>query len=448
MGHSASPPPPPDYAAQAREEAAANKQLTTAQTYTNRPTQNTPWGQTSWEQGTTIDPSTGQPVTTWTQNESLTPELQHALDSQIAMQSGRSDMAQSMLTRVQDDMAANPFNWDKINANTPMGQAIDPSKYTTSPTGAQTFVRQQNLDLSAPKQLTSGNERINATGQDTRGLQQTTQTANQANFVDERKRIEDQLFARMQPEHDRQNAQLSTQLANQGITPGSEQYNQQMQQLADNQARERFNATQQGGQEQQNLQNMMMGQQQQAFGQSQASQAAMNSALQNLFGQNQGVGQFSLGAQNQAFGQDTAAQQAQNAAMMQQFQQALSSGQFANSGLAQQFAQALSGNAQNFGQSLNASQYDNQRRQQAIAEESQRRNMSLNEMNALVSGQQVQAPQMPGFQAAGVSQGPQLLQAANMQNQAAQDAFSAGQSGQQGMMSGIMGLGSTAMMVF
>jgi hypothetical protein len=447
MSFGSDPPPPPDYAAQAREEAAGNKQLTMEQTYANRPTQRTPWGSTSWTQGQTIDPSTGKPVTTWEQNETLTPELQHALDSQIALQSGRSDLAYTFMDRVKDDMAK-PFDWAGIDAKTPMGQAIDPSKFTTSPTGAQTVVRQQNLDLSAPRQLTRGNESINATGQDTRGLQQTTQTANQANFVDERKRIEDQLFQRMQPEHDRQSAQLSTQLINQGLTAGGEDYERQMQSLADNQARERFNAVAQGGQEQQNLQNMLMGQQQQAFGQTQASQAAMNSALQNLFGQNQGVGQFTLGAQNQAFGQDLQSQQAQNAAMMQQFQQALSSGQFANSGLAQQFAQALSGNAQNFGQALNASQYDNQRRQQSIAEEAQRRNMSLNEMNALLSGQQVQSPQMPGFQAAGVSQGPELLKAAGMTGQAQQDAYSAGQSGQQGMMSGIMGLGSTALMVF
>ena len=52
---------------------------------------------------------------------------------------------------------------------------------------------------------------------------------------------------------------------------------------------------QQGGQEQQNLQNMLMGQQQQAFGQTQASQQARNQALQNLFGQQQGGGPIRAG---------------------------------------------------------------------------------------------------------------------------------------------------------
>jgi hypothetical protein len=58
-------------------------------------------------------------------------------------------------------------------------------------------------------------------------------------------------------------------------------------------------------------------------------------------------------------------------------------------------------------------------RQQAIAEEAQRRGMSLNELNALLSGTQVSMPQMPGQPntTAGVSQAPNLLGAAGMQGQ-------------------------------
>ena len=442
---SKSPPPAPDYTAAANQQAQASKEITNMQTWANRPTQNTPWGSTTWDAQATIDPATGQQVTSWTQNQTLDPKLQAALDQQLGLQQQRSTMAGGFMDRVQQDMGDHPFNWDAINQEHAMGQAIDPSKYVTGPTGAVTSVGQQQLDLSSPQRTTTGNERLNITGQDTSGLNQTTQTANQANFVDERHRIEQALFDRMQPEHDRQTAAITTQLANQGITPGSEAYNQEMQRVSDQQARERFNAVQQGGQEQQGLQSMLMGQQQQAFGQTQASQQAHNQALNQLFQQGQGAAGFNLGVGQQGFAQDLAAQQAQNAAKQAQFQQALSSGQFTNQGLAQLFGQNQATSQQNYSQAMGASQYQNQLRQQAIAEEAQRRNMSLNEMNALLSGQQVQAPNMPGFNTAGASQAPELLKAAGMQNQSTMDSFNAQQQAQQAMMSGVMGLGSSAM---
>jgi len=437
-------PEAPDYEAAAIAQGANSRENTLQQTWANRPTQNTPWGQTAWTADQTIDPGTGQPVTHWVQNQTLNPQLQKALDQQLGLQGKRSDLAGSFMSRVEKDMQ-NPFDWEGINAQSPRGEAIDSSQYRTDPTGAVTYVQQQDLDTSAPQQLTTGRERIDPTGQDTQGLERTTKTANEANFVSERQRIENALFERMQPEHDRQTAQLQTQLANQGITPGSEAYKQEMQRVGDQQSRERFNALQQGGQEQQGLQSMMMGQQQQAFGQGQSSQAARNQALQQLFAQQQGAGQFGLGAQQQAFGQDMSSQQAQNAAKQAMYQQALSSGQFSNQALQQMFGQNAAANNQNYTQAMNSSQYANVLRQQAIAEESQRRNMSLNEMNALLTGQQVQSPNMPGFNTAQRSDTAELLKASGMTGQSQMDAFNANQQSSQALMSGVMG-GATAMM--
>ena len=61
---------------------------------------------------------------------------------------------------------------------------------------------------------------------------------------------------------------------------------------------------------------------------------------------------------------------------------------------------------------MSASQYQNQLRQQAIAEEAQRRNMSLNEMNALLTGQQVQRRRCRASKRRNASQAPDLLKAA------------------------------------
>jgi hypothetical protein len=469
-----SSPPSPDYVGAAREQAAADAGLTAQQNWANRPTQVTPWGRTGWDTDLQVDPGTGQMVTRWAQYQTLNPQLQSALDQQLGLQSQRSGLAGSFMNRVSSDYAQ-PFNWGSIDWQNPAGQAINAGAYQTGTTGAQRDVPQQQLDTSAiqrqqldttaPQQLTTGNERIDVTGQDTQGLAQTTQTANAANFSADRQRIENELFQRMQPEHDRQSAQLDAQLVNQGLTPGSDQYNQRKQELADNQARERFNAVQQGGQEQQGLQSMLMGQQQQAFGQTEASQQARNQALNSLFQQRAQAGQYGLGAQQQAFGQDAAsqqggtaaktaqfqqdlaAQQAQNAARQAQYQQALSSGQFSNAALQQMFGQNVAANAQNYTQAMNSSQYQNQLRQQAIAEQMQRRNMSLNEMNAMLTGQQVQSPQMPGFNSAAASQAPDLLGAAKATGQSQLDQFNAQQQGMQGLFSGAMGLGSSAMMM-
>lgn len=62
-----------------------------------------------------------------------------------------------------------------------------------------------------------------------------------------------------------------------------------------------------------------------------------------------------------------------------------------------QFSQALGSNAQNFGQTLSSANYANQIRQQQLVEEMKKRGASLNEINALLSGQQVNTPTMPSF---------------------------------------------------
>lgn len=109
----------------------------------------------------------------------------------------------------------------------------------------------------------------------------------------------------------------------------------------------------------------------------------------------------------------------------------LQSGQFANSA-----------QNQGFNQSLQSSQFGNQSRQQAMAEMLQRRGQPLNELNALLTQQQIGMPQMPSFQPAGVSQAPNLLGAAQNQYGAALDASNASNAGIGGLMNGMFSLGS------
>jgi len=134
------------------------------------------------------------------------------------------------------------------------------------------------------------------------------------------------------------------------------------------------------------------------------------------YNQNMQAAQF----QNQALGQANSMDQSRLAAQ--------------NSALAQQ-------------QSLNQqyANYQNQLRQQAIAEEAQRRGMSLNEMNALLSGQQVNMPNMPSFNQAGLAQTPNILGATQMAYDANLGAVNA-QNAQMGNLLGTVGqLGSAFM---
>jgi hypothetical protein len=94
---------------------------------------------------------------------------------------------------------------------------------------------------------------------------------------------------------------------------------------------------------------------------------------------------------------------------------------------------------------INASGYNQTLRQQQIAEMLQKRIQPLNELNALLTGQQVASPQMPNFSTASKAETPQYLNAANMQYDAALDAFNAKQAGIGGTMSGLFGLGSAAL---
>lgn len=301
MGKKSSPPAP-DYTAAANAQAASSLEAANRATYANRPTQTTPWGQESWTQGTTIDPSTGQNVTTWNQNQTLSPQLQGALDQQMSVTGARSDIASGMLNNLASSYSQ-PVNFSSM---TPMGQHVGP--------------------------VTTG---------DTTSAQAQRDAATQSNYA--------AMTSMLDPQWSQSDASLETRLANQGITQGSDTYTRAM----DDQARQRSQAY------------------------SQAQLAAINAG-------------------------GTEAQRNQ--------------------------AMDLSSQQQAYQQAQTTSQADTQLRQQQISEALQERGFTLNEINSLLNGQQVAAPNMPTFTGAGTSQGANLLGAAQSQYGAATDAANASAS--------------------
>lgn len=316
-----SAPDPPDYAAAAEKQGQSSREVTEQQTWANRPTENTPFGQQTWEVTPTWDPATNQYINSWTQNTNLTPQAQQALNSQMDVQQGRSDLAASMIDRTKSEYGS-PMDWNKFD---PMSQTPD----------------SQNLQMGV------------------------------GNTPDYDQRAEDALYgkfsSRMDPQFQREQDQKRTQLYNTGLREGDEAYDQAMKQLGQNQ----------GDQRQQAMYQSIIG---------------GGAEAQRMQGMDIAAGGFQNQAANQALNQD-----------------------------------------------VTRANYGNTLRQQQISEEMQKRGLTINEMNAILTGQQVGMPSMPGFQNAGKSETVQYNQAAQNQYQGQLDQFNANQQATQGLMSGAMG---------
>lgn len=170
--------------------------------------------------------------------------------------------------------------------------------------------------------------------------------------------------SRADPQFERDQASLDTTLRNRGVKPGDEAYDEELRKLRESQGDQR-------------------------------SQAMFNATA--LSGQEG----------SRMFGMDAAARG-------QMFGERQQQGQFGNTAAGQQ-------------QQLNtqASGFQTQQRQQQMAEEMQKRGFSLNEVNALLYGQQVQNPAMPAFNTASSAAPVNYSGAAQQQGQAALDAYNA-----------------------
>jgi hypothetical protein len=224
------------------------------------------------------------------------------------------------------------------------------------------------------------------------------------NFSADRQRVEDSLMARMNPQLQKERANIEQRLADQGIRYGSQAYTSAMDDYNRQATDTRFGAISQAGGEQQRMMDMA------------AKEAGFeNSAQQQAYDQAMGRGSFSNQAQAQ--------QNAQNAALAG----------FGNAGLAQQLAQQQSGfNAQNAS------------RNQYMQEQYQQRQQPLNEISAMMTGSQMQNPNWlntPSSQIANTDFAGIMNQNFAQQSQNYQTA----QSGWNSVMGGLLGLGAGAL---
>lgn len=394
------PPPAPDYGAAAQQTAAGNLDMARYATQANRPNEITPYGTRTWTNNSSFDqgaydkamasynsalanqqsqsqgyysqsypgdpyagyyPSNNQQTQNlvapnaadfysqgdnWTSNITLSPEMQALFDQQQKLQTGLFGAQDQALGRV----------------NSMMGQGFDMSGVPQAGTA---------LDInSLPQAGTALNPNSLPGFGDVYDPTQSTNTATDA------------ILSRVNPQLERDEASLRTQLANQGVSQGSQAWNNAMDELR----RSKTDAYTQAG-----LQGIGLGMQQ----------------------------------QGQTFGQQTTNRQLGTSEQNQQFTQ---------QNYLRQLAAALQG--QQFGQQQGL-------HTQGMQEQAYLRNLPLNELNALRTGNQVQQPQFGGFSQQASTAGPDMLGAAQGQYNAALGASNASNAGSAQMLGGLFGIGST-----
>lgn len=296
--------------------------------------------------------------------------------------------------------------------------------FTTQPTG---FGAADPLQMSVNQQLINGN--LNDVG----GVQRSV---GPSDFSQDRMRVEQALFDRINPQLTQDRDALENRLVNQGLVRGTDAFRTAMDEANRQSNDARLAIVAQGGQEQQRMFDQLLAQGQfantaqgQAFGQEQArgAFAAAAAAQNNQAFLNQA--QFGSGQQAQQFAQAQARGQFNRDAIAANNADALAAGQFINAAQGQQFGQDQAraqfgrdavnqNNANAFaaGQFANAAQGQQFAQNQAQADFGQNA-INQNNANAFAAGQFANAAQ--GQQFAQEQARGQFAQAGVNQNNAA-----------------------------
>jgi hypothetical protein len=404
-------PAAPDYTKAAQATADGNLAAAQYATQANRANQYNPYGSLTWEQGVGAD---GKPNNQWTQRVNLNETGQKLLDADNKTSLGLSGLQGQATDRVA---AQQNKGWDDANLAGP-GQALDPN------VAGGALNRAANYDF---KVGSTGGSSIG----DNTSYYDASKVGNTGQVYDPNQDTNDatqRILSRLNPQLDRRRAATESQLANQGITRGSEAWKNAMSDMG----QQENDAYTQAG-----LQGITLGQSQQAqtYGQTMGNRNALSQDQQILANQQQNARGQSIqqeGINTQAA--TTAAQlglQAQQsaAAMNEQNQQTRFGQQQANTQLGMQ------ANNQAFGQ-------NNALRNQGLQEQNYFANRDMNQLNALRTGSQVSAPQFQNYNQQATTAGADLLGAAQGQYNAALGQTNANNAFGMNMMDGLMKIGS------
>jgi hypothetical protein len=190
-------PKAPDYSKAAREQSQGQQDLLMQQTAANRPDQYTPWGSSTWTSSQSTDPRTGKPVTSWSNQLNLDPRLQQILDTQFGIQGDRSNLAQDLFGQVEKNYSQ-PFSFGGLPQGGKSFSAADIAKFS---------------DMGSDKW---------------------------------RQKAQDAAWKLQKPMLDQDQGALESQLANMGLSRGSEAWNAELRRMGDQRNRAQLQAIESG----------------------------------------------------------------------------------------------------------------------------------------------------------------------------------------------------------
>ncbi len=407
-------PPPPDYAAAAKAQGDANLQAGSQTAAFNRPNQVDPNGSQSWTMREGADPKNPQPGD-WIVTNKLNDTQQALKDKNDAISGQYADLAKSSLTSIGHDI----------------GTKFDPSTLKTQTSGInydglRDFTNSPELAQheKAP-QVEQNRAELNTNGlKDFGSVAPTTEAS--------RQRITDALYQRqtamLDPQTQHQNSDLTSRLASQGITEGSDAYKRavdtQAQQQANAYAGARNDAILAGG--------------------------AEDSRITNS---NLNVANFDNSTRGQQFDERGKVVTNQNANTDAIFGQGLASAGFNNNANDVSFNQGMSKmsadngvRAAQLGEKQTIAGFNNTLHQNELSEAVQQRQMGLNEANALRTGNQLGTSQFQAYGGAGPIGAAPVYQATQDGYNAQVAATNAANANNASMWGGLVKLGTAPIM--
>ena len=409
MGKSSpTPPAVPDYTGAATAQGAANLAAGQQTASLSNPNIVSPYGNQTVTYDATGPNGDMQPTVTQT----LNPDAQAALTAQQKTQSALGGLALQGVGQASN-ILGQPFQYNGPGIQTSLGNQppvnYGPSASDYTASGGPSASQYGTAGAVNPNQYGQAQQSLDLSGVAAMPVNAGT-TGQQA------------ILSRLDPQIQQSNQALTQQLANQGVTQGSEAYNNAMR-------------TQQQGTNDLYTQAALQG----INLDTAANQQGYNQALSSAGLYNSGLGQN--------FNQGLTAQNQSNAAIGQNFGQGQAATQMANQAAAQNYGQAatsagLYNQAQNqqFNQGLQGAQFGNTAANQSLAQQLQLYNQPLNAITALMSGSQIQNPQFQGYTGANVAAAP-VFQGAQAAGQQATDIYGQQMAGYNAQMGA---LGSAA----
>lgn len=464
-----STPSPPDPIQTATAQGKADVQTTIASGVINNPNEVNPYGSVTYTRsGKEIvrNPNgTRTPVPRYTKTVTLSDAEQAKLDATNTAQLGLLDLANTQIDRVSD-VLSDPYTGQsdiarvgsvkqptlKKNYNADMAQTgnfytparNDYSANMVNESFGKVPVAKKNVDIQLMGG--AGSDRVNElnrklnTGEYVTNYMPGGGEFSADAFSQDRDKFVEAIYSRLDPQMDKDRAEMETKLAAQGLVPGTEQFNNAMDELRRAETDARYQAELYGGQEQSRL-----------LGEARSAAGFTNDALTNAFVQenaatgqaldqqlarknfnlnavtannqarlaqqqayNQGIGQDyaqrlgALGYEQGAITSNNAArlgeQQAYNQSAMQDYTQQLGNATY-NSNIINQNNQARlagmqannSAKQQQFSNALDAAAFQNSSRSADLQEQLATRNQPLNEIAAAMSGSPVNIPQFQNY---------------------------------------------------